>query len=100
MGKEVKMNGQKEPTREELMGYVQQLQNQNQALITKLNEVNNFTMFKRCDYLFEIVKQSEKFPSDFVEKCVKEIVSFITIPEQPEQQPENTEEKKEEDNKE
>ena len=45
MGKEIKMNGQKEPTREELMDYVQQLQNQNQALITKLNEVNNFTMF-------------------------------------------------------
>lgn len=93
------MMGQ-EPTKKQLMDYVSQLQNQNQQLIQRLQEVNNFTMFKRCDYLFEILKNHTMFPEEFVKKCSEEIMAFVTIPEQPEQkeQPENpAEEEKKED---
>ena len=96
------MMGQ-EPTKKQLMDYVSQLQNQNQQLIQRLQEVNNFTMFKRCDYLFEILKNHTMFPEEFVKKCSEEIMAFVIIPEQPEQpeqkeQPENpAEEEKKED---
>ena len=91
------MMGQ-EPTKKQLMDYISQLQNQNQQLIQRLQEVNNFTMFKRCDYLFEVVKNADKFPEDFVKKSVGEIISFLTIPEQPQEQPKQpVEEEKKED---
>lgn len=93
------MMGQ-EPTKKQLMDYVSQLQNQNQQLIQRVQELNNFAMFKRCDYLFEVMKNANVFPEDFVRKCAEEIVVFLTIPERPEQteQPEAPaeEEKKEE----
>lgn len=84
MAKQENMTGQ-EPTKKQLMDYVSQLQNQNQQLIQRLQEVNNFTMFKRCDYLFEVVKNVNVFPRDFVRKCTEEIVAFLTIPERPKQ---------------
>lgn len=84
MAKQENMMGQ-EPTKKQLMDYVSQLQNQNQQLIQRVQELNNFTMFKRCDYLFEVIKNSDRFPEDFVKKCAGEIMVFLTIPERPEQ---------------
>lgn len=49
-------------------------------------------MFKRCDYLFEVIKNKDGFPENFVKKCAGEIMVFLTIPEKPEQ-PEATAEK-------
>lgn len=74
-----------EPTKKQLMDYVSQLQNQNQQLIQRVRELDNFVMFKRCDYLFEVMKNANMFPEDFVKKCAGEIMTFLTIPERPEQ---------------
>lgn len=98
MAKQENMMGQ-EPTKKQLMDYVSQLQNQNQQLIQRVQELNNFAMFKRCDYLFEVIKNANVFPEDFVRKCVEEITVFLTIPERPEQ-PEQPEAPAEEEKKE
>lgn len=86
MAKEVKQESQ-EMTREQLLEAAQNLSTQNdymkrqlEGMHQKLVELSNFAMFKRLDYLFEVVKNDNKFPRKFTEACVNEIVETMTPP--------------------
>lgn len=94
------MEEQKKTTREKLteqrpekMSYEQlenvahQLSEQNRQLFAKLQELNMANMFKRLDYLFKVVENGHMFhmfQQDFLEKCIAEVESLMTVPEQEE----------------
>jgi len=67
-------------TYEQLNDACMQLYQQNQELMKRLQQVDTASMFKRLDYLFEVVKNSSAFNSDFVVTCVEEIQEAMTIP--------------------
>lgn len=50
-------------------------------LYTRLQQSEMSNVFKRLDYLFKIVENIHSFPEEFQKKCIEEIVSFMTIPE-------------------
>lgn len=66
---------------EELNNVCHQLSNQSRELYQKLQEANQFNMFKRLDYLFAVVKFYERFSTEFATKCIEEIEQIMTIPE-------------------
>ena len=70
---------------EELENVCHQLSEQSQTLYRKLQEANMNNMFKRLDYLFAVVENKGAFPEDFVKKCVDEIITSMTIPEETEE---------------
>ena len=70
---------------EKLENVAHQLSEQNRQLFAKLQELNMVNMFKRLDYLFKVVENGHMFKQDFLEKCVAEIESIITIPKQEEE---------------
>lgn len=100
--KEIVMEGQQPKkeklTYEQLENVCHQLSEQARTLYQKLQEANMSNLFKRLDYLFAVVENSVIFEdfnkTNFVEKCIDEIVSSMTITEQPET--EHPEESKEE----
>ena len=75
-------NGVEEKTKltyEQLNDACNQLWQQNQRLMKRNTELEQFGMFKRLDYLFKVLEHSEKFPSDFVIICTDEIKDAMTI---------------------
>ena len=70
---------------EQLENVAHQLSEQNRQLFAKLQELNMTNMFKRLDYLFKVVESGHMFKQDFLEKCIAEIESLITIPKQEEE---------------
>ena len=50
-------------------------------LYTRLQQSEMSNVFKRLDYLFKVVENIHSFPEEFQKKCIEEIVSFMTIPE-------------------
>jgi len=70
---------------EELENVCHQLSEQSQTLYRKLQEANMTNMFKRLDYLFAVVENEGAFPEDFTKKCIDEIVTSMTIPEETEE---------------
>lgn len=70
---------------EQLENVAHQLSEQNRQLFAKLQELNMANMFKRLDYLFKVIENGHMFKQDFLEKCVAEIESIITIPKQEEE---------------
>lgn len=86
--KVVEMKPQERPEKmsyEQLENVAHQLSEQNRQLFAKLQELNMANMFKRLDYLFKVVENGHMFKQDFLEKCVAEIESIITIPKQEEE---------------
>lgn len=84
--KEVEMKVEKQPaqkkfTYEELENVCHQLSEQSRNLYERLRESDMTNLFKRLDYLFAVVEHIDKFPKEFGEKCVAEIVDSLTIPE-------------------
>lgn len=74
---------------EELNNICHQLSEENEALVMRLKERAIEQVFRRLDYLFAVINNSEKFGDkylEFVEKCKKEIVDLMTIPEQPKEE--------------
>ena len=67
---------------EQLENVAHQLSEQNRQLFAKLQELNMANMFKRLDYLFKVIENGHMFKQDFLEKCIAEIESLITIPKQ------------------
>lgn len=49
-------------------------------LYIRLQNADMSNMFKRLDYLFKVIKYRDSFSLTFVEMCVKEIETMITIP--------------------
>lgn len=71
---------QQKLTYEQLNDACNQLLQQNQQLGKRVKELEQFSMFKRLDYLFEVVKIKDVFSVDFVGDCVKEIEEAMTVP--------------------
>lgn len=69
---------------EELNNICHQLSQENKALVERLRDTTLNNVFRRLDYLIAIVSNEDKFGNypEFVEKCKKEIVDLIVIPEQ------------------
>ena len=69
---------------EQLEGVAHQLSEQNRQLFAKLQELNMTNMFKRLDYLFKVIENGRMFKQYFLEKCIAEVESLMTVPEQEE----------------
>lgn len=69
---------------EQLEGIAHQLSEQNRQLFAKLQELNMTNMFKRLDYLFKVIENGNMFKQYFLEKCIAEVESLMTVPEQEE----------------
>lgn len=70
-------------TYEQLNEACSQLYQQNQNLVKQLRQSNLTNMFKRLDYLFEVLKYESVFKDpDFINSCVDEIKESLTIPEE------------------
>ena len=84
---EMKPQGQRpeKMSYEQLENVAHQLSEQNRQLFAKLQELNMANMFKRLDYLFKVIENGHMFKQDFLEKCIAEIESLITIPKQEEE---------------
>lgn len=85
---EMKPQVQKRPEKlsyEKLEDVAHQLSEQNRQLFAKLQELNMTNVFKRLDYLFKVVENGHMFKQDFFEKCIAEIESLMTVPEQEEE---------------
>lgn len=74
---------------DQLESVAHQLSEQNRQMFAKLQELNMVNIFKRLDYLFKVVENGHMFKQDFFEKCIAEIESIMTVPEQ-EEEPETT----------
>jgi hypothetical protein len=70
---------------DQLESVAHQLSEQNRQMFAKLQELNMANMFKRLDYLFKVVENGHMFKQDFLEKCVAEIESIMTVPKQEEE---------------
>lgn len=93
MGKEVKLEAKKvkEEAKEKKLSYEElenvchQLSEQSRTLYQKLKDSNLNNMFKRLDYLFAVLEQSELFREkheDFLNNCIEEIIKAMIIPEE------------------
>jgi len=69
---------------EQLNEACSQLYQQNQNLLRQLQQANLTNMFKRLDYLFNVLNYNSLFDADFVYDCVKEIKEALTV-DQPEE---------------
>jgi hypothetical protein len=79
-------------TYEQLEALAHQLSEQSKQLAIKLQQANMLNTFKRVDYLFKVIENSDKFNSDFVIKSSEEIEQFLTIPEEDSEDSEETKE--------
>lgn len=80
-----KVKAEKKLSYEELSNVANQLSNQNRQLRDQINAANMVNVFKRLDYLFQVVSQKDNFNKSFVEKCIAEIELTMTIPENDDQ---------------
>lgn len=77
----------------QLSAQAQQLNAQNQQLRVALNEANLTNLYKRLDYLFEVINKDNSYLSvDFKKQCANEIETLMATPEQPEDTPETDKE--------
>ena len=73
-------SGEHKLTYEQLNDACIQLQMQNRKLIQQVQQMNMTNMFKRLDYLFEVLKaESVIKDADFINSCVQEIKEALTI---------------------
>ena len=81
---------------EQLEQVAHQLSEQARQLYNQLQKSNLTNMFKRLDYLFKVVENGHMFKQDFLERCVSEIEDIMTVPEESEDNKEETPDKSEE----
>lgn len=72
----------KKLTYEELENVAKQLSEQNRLFYQELQKREVQEVFTRLGFLFKVVEFANRFSSDFLKKCVSEIESLITIPEE------------------
>lgn len=63
---------------EELEKVARQLSEQNSILMNQLEQRNTMMMFKRIDYLFDVLKNNALFDYEFIAKCVAEIEEVLS----------------------
>lgn len=78
----------KKLTYEQLNDACNQLWQQNKQLMARNQELQQFALNKRLDYLFKVLELSGNFSSDFVGDCASEIQEAMTIPQNPEERKE------------
>lgn len=66
---------------EQLENVAHQLSEQARQLYAELQKANMTNIFKRLDYLFNVVENAHAFSEEFVAKCVAEVEELITVPE-------------------
>lgn len=81
---------------EQLEQVAHQLSEQARQLYSQLQQSNMTNMFRRLDYLFKVVENGHMFKQDFLDKCINEIESIMTVPEETENSEEETTDKTEE----
>lgn len=75
----------------QLSAQAQQLNAQNQQLRAMVTEANLSNLYKRLDYLFEVINKDNPYLStDFKKKCAIEIETLMATPEAPEDTQEET----------
>ena len=80
--KNLKTIKKKQYTYEELNGICSELFQQNQNLMQQLRQQNMANMFKRLDYLFQVLHYASVFKDEeFVANCAEEIKNALTISE-------------------
>ena len=78
----------------QLSAQAQQLNTQNQQLRAALNEANLTNLYKRLDYLFEVINRDNVYlPISFKTKCANEIEELMATPEQTEDTPDTEKER-------
>lgn len=70
---------------EQLENVAHQLSEQNRQLLAKLQELNMSNIFKRLNYLFKVIESGNMFKQYFLKKCIEEVESLMTVPEQEEE---------------
>ena len=63
---------------EKLTEIASQLHTQNQQLVMRIRELEYTLNQVRVDYLFYVVTLSDKFPENFVNMCVEDIVKVLS----------------------
>ena len=82
--KEIKQTKQPEKmSYEQLENIAHQLSEQSRSLAGKLQEANLTNLFRRLDYLFLVVQNSDKFKTSFVGDCIEEIQTLLSVTEDP-----------------
>lgn len=64
---------------DDLMKIATSLKASNLELQNRLNDMALGNFFTRLEFLFKVVKFSDKFPEDFVKKCIDEITANMSI---------------------
>lgn len=82
---------------EELENIAKQLSEQNRIMYRQIQEMDLQNTYARLGFLFKVIEFANRFNSDFLSNCVKEIEDLMTIPE--DVKPEDTKEITKEDNK-
>ena len=67
---------------EELENVAKQLSEQNRIMYRRIQELETNQMFARLGFLFKVVEFANRFNSEFLNNCTKEIEELITIPEE------------------
>lgn len=77
----------------QLSAQAQQLNAQNQQLRAMVTEANLSNLYKRLDYLFEVINKDNPYLStDFKKKCAIEIETLMATPEAEDTQEESPKE--------
>lgn len=76
-GAEQVSNEKKPLTAEEIQNIFNQLHYENSKLKEQLAEAKNFIMFKRLDYLIEIVKQADAFQKHGMESLLHKALAEL-----------------------
>lgn len=71
---------------EELEKYAIQASQQLQKIQQEYERINYANLHQRMAYLFEVVRDSEKFSTSFVNRCISEIEGVLTPEEKPDQE--------------
>lgn len=72
-------------TYEELEKVASQMNIRIQQLQQQLQQMNYQNVYTRLEFLFKVVENHLQFPDSFVSKCVDEVETLMTIPEQSEE---------------
>lgn len=84
---ETAKEGEQKLSYEKLNEVCEQLYQQNQNLVRQLQQANRTLMFRRLDYLFEVVKAESVFKDpEFINTCINEIKEALIIKETPEEE--------------
>lgn len=64
---------------DDLKKIINELQHQNKYLIEQFQKTRNEELFKRIEFLFKVLENSDLFPEEFINSVVLEIQDIMTI---------------------